>query len=158
MLATRPRREDAEDEERVPLTAASSTFTDTSLFEGLSFPEVPKTVISRNTTSSSSNYRLAPIVDSNDMEMVTFSEVPSAPPQLGYVGEPVIHPFTRQEETTSPFKNQLEQPQRVKGSLSTLYATTEVSHLSYWLKALVLICCIYLSSDYRLSRLRVKTP
>jgi hypothetical protein len=133
MLATRSRREATEDEEeQVPLTSqfANGAYTETSLFEGLSFPEVPKSSIRREAGDNGVAYRPAPQTDNNDMEMVTFSaEVPSAPPAVNYVGESISHPLAHhvQQDIRNPVADTLEPSvPAVKGSLSTLYASTEV--------------------------------
>lgn len=135
MLATRSRREEADEEEQVLLTLqfANGTYTDTSLFDGLSFPEVPKSSIRREAGDSVA-YRPAPQTESNDMEMVTFSaEIPSAPPALNYVGESISHPLSHhvQEDIRNPVADTRESSvPTVKGSLSTLYASTEVTYPS----------------------------
>lgn len=143
MLATRSRQSDIDEEERVPLTASmtSGVYTDTSLFEGLSFPEVPISSVRREVPISSNNYRSAPQTDSHDMEMVSLNEpsAPSAPsaPTLQSVGEPISHPFSSSimdrhssltVETTPAEAPAMGAPS-VKGSLSTLYASAEVRQL-----------------------------
>lgn len=132
MLATRSRRDAEDEEEQIPLTSqfTNGAYTETSLFEGLSFPEVPKSSIRREAGDNGVAYRPAPQTDSNDMEMVTFSaEIPSAPPAINYVGESISHPLSHhtQPDIYNPVADTREPSvPAVKGSLSTLYASTEV--------------------------------
>lgn len=130
MLAIRSRNDEVDEEERVPLT----TYTDTSLFEGLSFPEVPKTSIRRNTNiadplsySTSYQYQSAS-QDDNDMEMIELADLPSAP-LLSTSIQLEDYDITMPKEKPSASSAYVldSKVPTVKGSLSTLYASAEVS-------------------------------
>lgn len=131
MLAIRSKKEEVDDEERVPLTS----YTDTSLFEGLSFPEVPKSSIRQDahiadtlSYSSVNQYKNATRTEnSNDMEMVELTELPSAP-SLSASMQLEMSDLFLPEQSISETSVYVPDPQAptVKGSLSTLYATAEI--------------------------------
>ncbi len=127
MLSVR-KRDEADEEERVPLT----TYTETSLFEGLSFPEVPKTSVRREPPNMTENqYLPAPIVESydNDMEMIELTDMPSAPVLDEESDHPLLSSTTTtmtQQPLTVTTSSKDPLVPSVKGSLSTLYASAEV--------------------------------
>jgi hypothetical protein len=129
MLAIRSRNDEVDEEERVPLT----TYTDTSLFEGLSFPEVPKTSIRRNTNiadplsySTSYQYQSAS-QDDNDMEMIELADLPSAPLLSTSIQlEEYDITMPKEKQSASSVHIPDSKVPTVKGSLSTLYASAEI--------------------------------
>lgn len=119
MLATRPRQEVSDDEERVPLTADSSV----SLFAGLNFPEVPKSAIyvERKELVQPPARKEVTGDDPRDMEMVPLMDSAIQNSSVGDYLEEVV--ASAPPIMKSPAQ---EKPKSVKGSLSTLYATAEV--------------------------------
>lgn len=109
---------------------SGGSLTSTSLFAGLSFPDVPavRVKIERGPIES-----LASITSkeyaSKDMEMVSMEDAETS--QL-----------LPKEETKAPSTTQAVAPSRPKGALSTLYATTEVLQLFCFIGAL-LKCMVF---------------